>query len=437
MIKNAFNPGEHNISKVFRGAKEQAKAYLERELVKAGIHGAAISSPSGPADTEPVPESLSSPATMLHIVEGWDPHSKDDELPATDAPKNDQDPGGSSSKDDSQQSSDTEGADVEDNPGGAGGGDSPAAILDAYNSPSVPPSRSRSPSSSRSQSPHPILGTEGTQARPGLNSRRRESFRRKLFGRSPFTLRGHGRHGDRKGSRSAAASSTQSDDEAGDSENDEDDSPVQPGPPPRLHSINTHHRSRSESPRRVAASAGGRGRRRHQQSEHRFELSPPESRDEVDDPQASSSAPSPNVLHQRLDTLAAAAAAASDQPPNASASGESRQNSLGSPTASTSPDGRSPLASLSASGTLASGGGGSATRSIRFAEELGFERNDSSGSLNRMGGGGAQHQHQHLRYQHTHGVRRSSPGPSGATTPRSRIAPIGTPIGAAIGGSQQ
>ena len=377
---------------------------------------------------------------MLYIVEGWDPHSKDDELPTTDAPKNDQDPGGSSSKDDSQQSSDTEGADVEDNPGGAGGGDSPAAILDAYNSPSEPPSRSRSPSSSRSQSPHPILGTEGTQARPGLNSRRRESFRRKLFSRSPFTLRGHGRHDDRKGSRSAAASSTQSDDEAGDSENDEDDSPVQPGPPPRLHSINnTHHRSRSESPRRVAASAGGRGRRWHQQSGHRFELSPPESRDEVDDPQASSSAPSPNVLHQRLDTLAAAAAAASDQPTNSSASGESRQNSLGSPAASTPPDGRSPLASLSASGTLPSGGGGSATRSIRFAEELGFERNDSSGSLNRMGGGGAQHQHQHqhLRYQHTHGARRSSPGPSGATTPRSRIAPIGTPIGAVIGGSQQ
>jgi hypothetical protein len=451
VIKNCFNPDQRNMSKVVQGAREQVKTHLEHDakLAKAGMHELARHMPpmsSGTVDAkhdrQHVPGTLlPSSAPKLRIVEGWSSHPKDDELPAPDIPKNDQELGDSPSKDDSQQSSDTEGADVEDNRGGGGDG-SPTTPLDT---PSEVPSPSPSPSHSpaRSRSPAPILRASevaaGTiQAPAGLRSYRRESFRRRLWGRSPFT-REQGRHGDRNSSRSpAAARSTQSD--AEESEND-DDNPQRASveavrPRPHGTDIHAHHRSRSESPRRINASARNR-ERRHQkhQSEHRFELSPPESRDEVDDPRALSSAPSPNVLHQRLDTLAAsAAAAASDQPPSAtgSGSGESRQNSLST---STSAGGRSRVQTLA--GNTATG---STTRSIRFAEELGFERQDSSSSLSRMGSGGGgggtllSGAHQHLHYQHAHGARRSSPGPSGYTTPRSRLVPIGTPIGVVIGG---
>lgn len=479
VVKNCFNPDERNMSKVIQGAREHLEH--DAKLANAGIHELAKHLPamsSGTVDAKHDPQhipgtflsSSSSPSSVvppkLRIVEGWGPHPKGNdghELPAPDILKNDQELGDSPSKDDSQQSSDTEGADVEDNRGGGRGGSgsggagdgSPTTPLDAYDTPSpseVPSpsgSRSRSQSSSRSRSPAPILRTSETAAIPavqvpvGSRSNRRESFRRKLWGRSPF-LREHGRHGDRNNSRSpttVGARSPQSD--AEESEND-DDVPqrtsvdtVRPRPhgtSSDIHPHHPHHRSRSESPRRITASVRNGGGRRHQKhhlSERRFELSPPESRDEVDDDlRALSSAPSPNVLHQRLDTLAAAAAvAASEQPPSAtgSGSGESRQNSLGSPSTSTPGGGRSRVQTLAGTG---------ATRSIRFAEELGFERNDSSSSLSRTGsggGGGGGHKHQHLHYQHAHGARRSSPGPSGYTTPRSRIAPIGTPIGAVIG----
>ena len=420
LIKNCFHPDERSISKIITGAKEQVRARFgyDAKLAKAGMHELAkcTSPPPEPANAEPVPET----STLASA-----PKPKEDDFPA-DISKDDKDPEGIPSRDDSQQSSDTEGADVEDNPGGGGSGGSPAA----YNSPSELSSPSVSRSPSRPRSPGLMMratdAAAAAQGPAGLPPRRRESFRRKLFSRSPFTRSGHGR----KSSRSPVGRSTQSDD-AGESENDDDepqpDSPVQSGPP-RPHNAHTHHRSRSESPRRIAASAGSGGRRhRKHRSEHRFELPAPESRDEVEDARALSSAPSPNVLHQRLDTLAAVATAAASERPssaNASGSGESRQNSLGSPTTSTPPGGRSRIQSGTASGTLAN-------RSIRFAEELGFERNDSSGSLSRMSAGA---QHHHLHYQHSHGARRSSPNPNGATTPRGRIAPIGTPIGAVIGG---
>lgn len=435
------------------------------------------------------------PGAALRIVQTWQPWSKEQlpsspkqsetPIPASGQPEQHRQQSASTVSDLEET------ADVEDNRGEGSSAGAPVANSkhpSRHNQAHEAHSRTRSRSTSRSlrfadqESPtdrSPSVSFAQPQPQPqskskshsqtGSGSRRRHSFRRRLFGRSRFSRdadSGDKSAGSREpatdegGAQSDAEESAGEEDENENDDGDDDDteperernaaaaenprrrsrgrseSPVPLSITPRRHRHGHGHTHTTSHGSKVAESSRSPERAENssptpRHHTPRFALPPPDSRDEVDDAAQLSNAPSPTALHQRLDHLATAESPTQASGSGSGSGGETRQNSLGS----TSGHSRGGSLSVSGPGT----GAMNTTRSIRFAEDTPFVRQGSSSSLSRLGQNGSsqqqQHAHQHLHYQHSHHEhgRRASPGPSSptSTTPRNRIAPIGTPLGLA------
>ncbi|KAF8322646.1 hypothetical protein DL93DRAFT_1040366 [Clavulina sp. PMI_390] len=302
--------------------------------------------------------------------------------------------------------------------------------------------------------------TSPTMSPTGTKSKRRHSFRRKLFGRAKLS------RPDGRDDESRAEDGAEDDDEGNASDNafDENDGDEDEGEGDGDED-DEDGRGRSSSPRAVPLDLAPerKHRHRHRHSAYRAPSSAPRSPERGtrtpgsetprrrarfaiggdDDDEMSGPGPSPKALHQRLNSLASSSSGSGISP------SELRQNPLTSSTSIRSnPSSRSQSHSRYGSSSIPTSPTTTAmstlSRSIRFAEDS-LDRPGSSSSLSRMAGtvgsggtstgsgngSGSGHSHQHLHYQHTHheGGRRVSPAPTGSATPRhARVPSLGASL---------